>query len=189
MNDMNIVTYSCDKTFLLYESNFLKNYDEWSYDYIINDIIPYWNVNQLWKDYPFQLVYKYDTIKNLHPGADIVGGVGATYENNELHIKRIFTVTKYRGLGIATKILSLVWRKAFISGCRYIRMWCDKDAIPFYEKLGFKMIAYNDQGYGLVFAPIFTKCMHKTLNILKDYNPEVLLDDSVWQSKKKFEGV
>ena len=47
-------------------------------------------------------------------------------------------------------------------------MYCDADAIPFYEKLGFKMLDVNEKGYGYVFQPMLFRDMDLTLRVCKN---------------------
>lgn len=138
----------------------LKYNDHWSYNYMISDIQHYWDQNNLWSDFPFKFLLHHDSNNKLN----YVGGVGVTYVDNEVHIKRIFTRCDCRGLGFGTKMIELVWETAWNKGYKYLRMWCDEKAIPFYTKLGFKILG-KKHNYGFVYAPIITKNMHKSLNI------------------------
>ena len=59
-------------------------------------------------------------------------------------------------------MLEYDWENAYDDHCTHIRMWCDKDAVPFYEKLGFKMLDEKD-GYRYVYTPISNKNMYMSL--------------------------
>ncbi len=146
--------------------------DDWSYNYLVSDIQKYWNENNLWDEFPFQFLLS----QSLDNKLNYVGGVGVTYVDNEVHIKRVFTRCDCRGLGFGTKLIELVWETAWDKGYRYLRMWCDKKAIPFYKKLGFTILGEKNN-YGFVYSPIFTKNIYKSLNIGAALKSDYLYDD------------
>ncbi len=140
----------------------LLNKDTWAYDYCINDIAKYWDEKNYWDEYPIKFLY--DSQIRDESGPALLGGIASVYEGNEFHVKRIFTVAKYRWRGFGTTMLEYDWENAYDDHCTHIRMWCDKDAVPFYEKLGFKMLDEKD-GYRYVYALISNKNMFVALNI------------------------
>ena len=171
---MKFITYSANREFFLERCHFLQYYDEWAYDYTYNDITRYWDENNYWDKFPIKLGFELRNTISL-PGKNIVGGVAYTFENNALHIKRLFTCERYRKQVVAKQFLEEAWRIGFHNGCKCIRMWCDKDAIPFYEKLGYNFMGYNEKEYGYVYLPMLSESMQDTLNKTKDSNPFDLL--------------
>ena len=151
----------------------IKRMSGWEKEYCENDILPYWDINQWW-DYE-QGAYVTMKISDLGKG-DVVAGCAYNVIGDNLHIKRLFTSTDYRKQGHAKDLLEHTWRHSF-SLARFLRMYCDKDAIPFYKKLGFRFINYNKQNYGYVFQPMLFRDMNFTLNHCKSYKMENLLDE------------
>ena len=160
--------YSAPRNFFDFKCHHVQYYDEWAHDYAVNDIIPYWDDKKYWDKFPIKIAV--DITPHLPPGKDIAGAVAYTFEDNNLHIKRIFTCKRFRKQGIASKLMEHAWENGFNSECKAIRMWCDKDAISFYEKLGFNMLGVNDKQYGYVLTPILDINMHKSLNKTKNHN-------------------
>ena len=171
---MNFVTYSAGREFFLERCHFLQYYDEWAYDYAYNDITPYWDENNYWEKFPIKLGFELKNTISL-PGKNIVGGIAYTFENNELHIKRLFTCKRYRRQGIAKQLLKEAWSTGYNNGCSRIRMWCDKDAVSFYTKLGFSYLGTNNKGYAYVYMPMSNENMVESLNTTKGINPWRLL--------------
>jgi len=54
-------------------------------------------------------------------------------------------------------------------------MWCDKDAVSFYTKLGFSYLGTNNKGYAYVYMPMSNENMVESLNTTKGINPWRLL--------------
>lgn len=174
---MNCVIYSANKEYLDSRAKRLNHYCEWSYNYLYNDIFKYWDENNLWDNFPIKLAEEYNQ-RQQPPSKQIIGGIGYTIQNYELHIKRLFIVKHKRNRGFANHLLSHAWKDGYNNGCKVIRMWCDKDAIPFYTKLGYKYLGFNAKEYGYVYTPILTENMQETLNKTKDTNPFNVLKDN-----------
>ena len=151
----------------------IKRMSGWEKDYCENDILPYWDKNRWW-DYE-QRAYVTMKVSDYGKG-DVVAGCAHKVIGEILHIKRLFTSTNYRKRGHAKDLLEDAWRGSFVSA-RFLRMYCDKDAIPFYKKLGFRFINYNKHNYGYVFQPMLFRDMDFTLKHCKSYKMENLLDE------------
>lgn len=176
---MNFVTYSAGRDYFLKHCNFLQYYDEWAYDYTHNDIVPYWDKNNYWDEFPIKLGFEVGNIISL-PGKNIVGGIAYTFENHDLHIKRLFTCKRYRRKGVAKQLLEEAWKAGYKNNCRHIRMWCDKGALPFYNSLGYNYLGTNCKGYGYVYTPMLAESMHDSLNTTKGKNAwRVLIERSI----------
>lgn len=165
-----MLIYSANKEYLDSRACKLNHYCEWSYDYLYNDVFKYWDDNNLWDKFPIKLAEEYSH-KLEPPSKQIIGCIGYTIQNNELHIKRIFTVKHKRGKGYAKQLLEHAWKDGFNKGCDVIRMWCDEEAIPFYNNLGFKYLGINGKGYSYVYTPLLSENMSDTLNKIKYINP------------------
>lgn len=176
---MRFATYSANREWYLHKCKYLQYHDKWAYNYTYNDILPYWDENNYWGKFPIKIGFKITPTIPL-PGDEIVGGIAYTFENEALHIKRLFTCKKYRNKGVANRLLEEAWYVGYHKNCKCIRMWCDKEAIPFYKKLGYKFLGFNKEDYGYVYLPILTENMSETLNKTKDLNPyEVLKDNNI----------
>lgn len=173
----NMIIYSANREYIDSRANRLNHYCEWSYNYLYNDVFKYWDENNLWDEFPVKLAEEYSN-KLLPPSKQIVGCIGYTFYGTELHIKRIFTVKHQRGKGYAKRLLEHAWKDGYNKGCKVIRMWCDKEAIPFYSKLGFKYLGINKNEYAYVYTPLLTKNMSETLNKTKYLNPFKLLKET-----------
>mgnify|MGYP003134461629 CR=1 FL=1 len=146
----------------------------WEREYCENDILPYWDKNDWW-DYeqPANIIMKVSD----YGAGDVVAGLAYTHFNNKLHIKRLFTSIAHRKQGHAHDLLKSAWQGTW-NNARYLRMYCDADAIPFYEKLGFKMLDVNEKGYGYVFQPMLFRDMDFTLKVCKNELKDTkILDD------------
>ena len=141
-------------------------------DYCKNDILDYWDKKEWW-DYSTTANV---LIKVSQRGAGkVVAGCAYKTINDVLHIKRVFTSTNWRKQGHAHDLLKIAWRTEFTCA-RFLRMYCDRDAIPFYEKLGFTMLHTNPAGYGYVYQPMLFRDMDFTLKHCENYDAECLLD-------------
>jgi GNAT superfamily N-acetyltransferase len=144
---------------------------DWSVEYLYGDFAKYWDENNLWDRFPIQF---------LADNNEIVGAIGYTYEKNVLHIKRFFCVIHQRGKGYGRQLLEHAWEQGYNNGCNIIRMWCDRDAIPFYSNLGFNYLGVNSYEYAYVYTPILSKSMPETLNKTKHLNPfQVLKENNI----------
>ncbi len=151
----------------------VKKMGGWEREYCEKDILPYWDKNDWW-DYSntANILMK---VSNGGSG-EIVAGCAYKTINNKLHIKRLFTSTHWRKQGHAYDLLKHAWRMDFESA-RFMRMYCDEEAIPFYEKLGFRMMGTNAEGYGYVLQPMLFRDMDFTLNHCKNFELDYLLDE------------
>ena len=159
----------------------IKRMSGWEKDYCENDILDYWDKNRWW-DYG-QRACVTMKVSDLGKG-DVVAGCAYKVIGQILHIKRLFTSTNYRKQGHAKDLLEYAWRSSFVSA-RFLRMYCDKDAIPFYTNFGFRFInnkgkarlTYNKHNYGYVLQPMLFRDMGFTLKHCKSYKMENLLDE------------
>ena len=151
----------------------MKKLSGWERTYCEKDILPYWDKNDWW-DYEQRTNI---IMKVSDAGAgDVVAGLAYTYINDKLHIKRLFTSEAYRRQGHAHDLLKTAWRFTW-NHTRHLRMFCDADAIPFYEKLGFKMLHINEKGYGYVLQPMLFRDMDFTLKICNKHLKDVKVLD------------
>ena len=62
---------------------------------------------------------------------------------NDGHIGRIAVLRSFRGQGIGTRVIRFLEEKAMVRGLNRVYLGAQLQAIPFYEKLGYR--CYGDQ--------------------------------------------
>ena len=71
----------------------------------------------------------------------VVGCTGYTIKGNSLELKRLYVARKYRGSGLANKLMALVYKAAVETGAQAIEAWSDTrffEAHGYYLKHGFE---------------------------------------------------
>jgi len=91
---------------------------------------------------------------NEHDKITILGSGTIIYEpkiihgcKNVGHIEDIVVHEKYRGQGIAQKILTKLTDNAYNKNCYKVILDCKNELIPFYEKMGFQQNNYQMSKY------------------------------------------
>ena len=84
-----------------------------------------------------------------HDGTTVVGYIKCIFDMGVLYLDSIIVAEKYRGQGIATRLVTAAEDKGKIMGAHKIKLETGSDwkARGFYEKLGFKVRARLDNYY------------------------------------------
>jgi hypothetical protein len=143
--------------------------------YLVDDCIATWDRKDLWFFKPVALV---------NDEKIIVSVMFANVEecsNGEaiLYIQRVFTISDFRQKGYFRQILSAIYEKNFKKGCRYLKLFVDKDAYKAYKAMKFIMEEKTQDGkYYFVFIPMIHTTMEYN-NFLNSLSPKsYFLSDS-----------
>lgn len=94
----------------------------------------------------------------LYDGNEPVGTARIAQTAAGFKIGRIAILKKCRGKGFGAEIVKAVTKKAFEMGADKVLVDAQNYAVPFYEKLGFKVIGTEIMDRGLAHIPM---CMDK----------------------------
>lgn len=149
--------------------------DEETKAYLVDDCIATWDRKDLWFFKPVALV---------NDERMIVSVMFANVEecsNGEtiLYIQRVFTIPEFRQKGYFRQIFSAIYEKYFKKGCRYLKLFVDKDAYKAYKAMKFIMEEKTQDGkYYFVFIPMIHTTMEYN-NFLNSLSPKsYFLSDS-----------
>lgn len=95
------------------------------------------------KDFKFE--YKVEIISNLNRD---VGFIGYDEDSNKIFLVALYLDCSVQGMGLGRKVLELLKQNSQEQGKREIALLAHKDAkwaIGFYEKLGFNIMAVNEE--------------------------------------------
>lgn len=90
----------------------------------------------------------------LYDGNESVGTARIAKTEAGFKIGRIAILKKYRGKGYGAEIVKAVTKKAFEMGADKVLVDAQNYAVPFYEKLGFKVIGEEITDRGLPHIPM-----------------------------------
>lgn len=90
----------------------------------------------------------------LYDADEPVGTARAVRLNNGFKIGRIAILKAYRGKGYGAVIVRAVLEKAFEKGADKVYVDAQNYAVPFYEKIGFKVIGSQIMDRGLPHIPM-----------------------------------
>lgn len=85
-----------------------------------------------------------------------------TKEPRHCTIRHFFVLEEARGKGLGRKIIEMVKKHMKMRSVKRFRFFCNKPAIEFYTKLGFKYLGESKQGLPFVY------CDRDTLKSIKD---------------------
>ncbi len=85
-----------------------------------------------------------------------------TKEPRHCTIRHFFVLEEFRGQGIGRKIIEMVKTHMRMRSVKRFRFFCNKPAVEFYTKLGFKYLGESKQGLPFVY------CDRDTLKSIKD---------------------
>jgi len=77
-------------------------------------------------------------------------------------IRHLFVLEEYRGTGVGRKIIEMIKTHMRMRSIKRFRFFCNKPAIEFYNKLGFKYLGESKQGLPFVY------CDRDTLKSIKN---------------------
>jgi len=77
-------------------------------------------------------------------------------------IRHLFVLEEYRGKGVGRKIIEMIKTHMRMRSIKRFRFFCNKPAIEFYNKLGFKYLGESKQGLPFVY------CDRDTLKSIKN---------------------
>jgi len=77
-------------------------------------------------------------------------------------IRHLFVLEEYRGKGVGRKIIEMIKTHMRMRSINRFRFFCNKPAIEFYNKLGFKYLGESKQGLPFVY------CDRDTLKSIKN---------------------
>jgi GNAT superfamily N-acetyltransferase len=143
--------------------------------YLVDDCIATWDRKDLWSFNPVAIVNDDRKIVNVMFANVEECSTGETI----LYIQRVFTIPEFRMKGYFKQIFSAIYEKYFRKGCKYLKLFVDKDAYKAYKAMKFIMGEKTQDGkYYFVFIPM----IHLTLeynNFLNSLSPkQYFLSDS-----------
>lgn len=88
-----------------------------------------------------------DCLGAFDDSGSLMGAIIATVGKNKVaNLQLLHTFNAYRGKGVAKELTLSAYEIAKFAGAKYFRVSSEIDAIPFYEKIGFKFWGKQKSG-------------------------------------------
>jgi len=149
--------------------NLAESIDSKTKTYLVDDCIATWDRKDLWHQLPFAYIEQKQIISVMFANVE-------ECSNGEeiLYIQRVFTLPEFRQKGYFRKIFNEVYSTYHKKGCRYLKLFVDKDAYKAYKAMKFIMNEKtSDDKYYFVFIPMIHQVLEYN-NFINSLAPKQL---------------
>jgi GNAT superfamily N-acetyltransferase len=137
--------------------------------YLVDDCIATWDRKELWYQLPFAYIEDKQIVSVMFANVERCSNGGEI-----LYIQRVFTLPEFRQKGYFRKIFNDVYSIYHKLGCRYIKLFVDKDAYNAYKSMKFIMNERTEDGkYYFIFLPMIHQVLEYN-NFINSLSPKQL---------------